>query len=199
MSKTVDFIFDFGSPNAYLAYPVVSEICQRSGAQLNVVPVLLGGIFKLTGNRPPMMAFGDIKGKLDYERLEMKRFIKKHGLIRFKMNSHFPVNTLLMMRAAIVAQNDNKLDEYIHAGLAAMWEDDQKMDDPEVFVQVMNEAGLDGRDLLDKTSDPAVKATLMANTQGAVDRGAFGIPTFYVGDEMFFGKDRLIQVEQAVL
>ena len=146
-----------------------------------------------------MLAFGGVEGKLEYERIEMMRFIKKNRLAKFKMNSNFPVNTLILMRGAIVAQNDDNLEKYIEAGLSAMWENDKKMDDPDVFVSVMNEAGLDGRDLFAKTGKVNVKAKLMANTQAAVDRGTFGIPTFYVGDEMFFGKDRLDQVEEEIL
>ena len=199
MFKAVDFIFDFGSPNAYLAYPVVKEICARTGAQLNIIPVLLGGIFKLTDNKPPMLAYADVKGKLEYERTEMLRFIIKNGFIKFKMNSNFPVNTLILMRGSMVAQNDDNLEKYIATGLRAMWEDDKKMDDPQVFVSVMNEAGFDGQELLARTGEADVKAKLMANTQAAVERGTFGIPTFYVGDEMFFGKDRLDQVEEEIL
>ncbi|MEL7129128.1 MAG: 2-hydroxychromene-2-carboxylate isomerase [Pseudomonadota bacterium] len=199
MPAKIDFIFDFGSPNAYLSYKAVGEIAERTGATLNIIPCLLGGIFKSTGNQPPMMAFGNVKGKLAYQQLEMQRFIAKHGLHKFKFNPHFPVNTLLLMRGAIAVQMDGSLDDYIEAGLKAMWEDGQKMDDPEVFVAALNTAGLEGEAILARTQDPAVKAKLMANTAEAVERGTFGIPTFYVGDEMFFGKDRLDQIEEEVV
>jgi 2-hydroxychromene-2-carboxylate isomerase len=143
-----------------------------------------------------MIAFGEIPSKLAYERLEMERFIARHGLTRFRMNPHFPVNTLLAMRGMVAAQQRGEDDRYVSAVLAAMWEDGEKMDDPEVFVRVLDAAGLDGAAILAATQDETVKATLAANTEAAVARGVFGIPTFFVGDEMVFGKDRLEQVEQ---
>ena len=196
MSKTLDFIFDFGSPNAYYSMKALPGILERTGADLNLIPCLLGGIFKSTNNNPPMVAFGDVQGKLAYEQLESTRFEKKHGITDFTFNPHFPVNTLLLMRGAVAAEMDGCLEAYVEAGLKAMWEDGQKMDDPEVFQQAMTAAGLDGENLLARTADPEVKAKLIDNTAKAVERGAFGIPTFYVGDEMFFGKERLGQVEE---
>jgi 2-hydroxychromene-2-carboxylate isomerase len=194
--KTIEFIFDFGSPNAYLADAPLKAIAQRHGATVKRVPCLLGGIFKATGNRAPMIAFGTVKGKMEYERLEMERFIARHGLTRFRMNPHFPVNTLLAMRGMVAAQQRGEEDRYVAAVLAAMWEDGEKMDDPEVFVRVLDAAGLDGAAVLAATQDGAVKQQLAVNTQNAVERGVFGIPTFFVGSEMFFGKDRLGQVEE---
>ena len=195
MTKTIDFIFDFASPNAYLVYRALPAILDRTGATVNYKPCLLGGIFKATGNQAPMMAFSGVKGKLDYDRLEIMRFIKQHKIERFKMNPHFPVNTLLLMRGAIAAQSSGQLDAYIEAGSVAMWESGLKMDDPAMFVATMNEAGLDGQALLEATGAADVKETLIRNTSDAVARGCFGIPTFYVGDEMFFGKERLPQIE----
>ena len=194
----IDFIFDFGSPNAYFATKALSSVVERTGATVNFIPCLLGGIFKATNNKPPMVAFGGVKGKMAYEMLEIQRFIKTHGLSNFQMNPHFPVNTLIMMRAAIAAEEDGRLSEYIDTGLTHMWENGLKMDDPEVFVDAMTKSGFDGKALLERTQDPEIKAKLVANTEYAVTRGAFGIPTFYVGDEMFFGKDRLAQVEAEV-
>jgi len=196
MTKSIDFIFDFASPNAYLAHHVLTGIAERTGAKIDHLPCLLGGIFKATGNQAPMLAFAGVKGKLAYDMLEMRRFIARHGLSKFKMNSHFPVNTLMMMRGAIVAESAGRLAEYIEAGLRAMWEESRKMDDSEVFIEVMAGAGFDGATLLAQTQEQAIKAKLAANTDAAVARGAFGIPTFYVGDEMFFGKERLGQIEQ---
>ena len=195
MSKKLEFIFDFGSPNAYLAYHALPEVLASTGAELEIVPCLLGGIFKLTDNQPPMLAHGKVKGKLDYEKKEMHRFIVKHGLSKFKFNAHFPVNTLILMRGAI-AVADSDLQRYVEVGLKAMWEDSLKMDDPEVFVQCMNAAGFDGADLLTRTQEADVKAKLAENTANAVERGVFGIPSFFVGEELFFGKDRLAQVEE---
>ena len=193
--KTIEFVFDFGSPNAYLALPPLREIAARHGAKVKLIPCLLGGIFKATNNRAPMIAFGEVPSKLAYERLEMERFIKRHGLTRFRMNPHFPINTLLAMRGMVAAQRLGVEDAYVTAVLAGMWEDGEKMDDPEVFVRVLDAAGLDGRAILERTQDDTIKAELVANTQAAVERGAFGIPTFFVDGEMFFGKDRLAQVE----
>ena len=198
MSKTLEFIFDFASPNAYLSYKILPPILERTGASVEIVPCLLGGIFKATGNQAPMVAFGGVKGKLEYEQLEMQRFIQQHGLDAFQFNPHFPVNTLTLARGAVAAAVSGDLDRYLEVGLAAMWEAGLKMDDADVFVKAMNDGGLDGEALLAKTQDPDVKAQLIANTERAVERGAFGIPTFFVGDEMYFGKDRLDQVEVAL-
>lgn len=196
MTRTLDFIFDFGSPNAYFAYKVLPPMLERTGAELNIVPCLLGGIFKATGNQPPLVAMGNVQAKIDYTKLEMKRFIVRHGLTAFTFNPHFPVNTLILMRGALVAERDGQLAAYVDAGLKHMWEGGLKMDDPEVFVEAMTAAGFDGKALLEQTQDPAIKAKLADNTQAAVDRGVFGIPTFFVGDEIFFGKDRLVEVEE---
>jgi len=193
--KPIEFIFDFGSPNAYLAWKALPKVLP--GAEVRVTPALLGGIFKLTGNQAPMLAFAGVPKKLAYEGLEMQRFIARYGLTAFRMNPHFPVNTLLLMRGLVAAQGTGVGDGYVEAGLKAMWEDGEKMDDPEVFVRVMTAAGLDGAQLFERTQAPDVKAALMASTERAAERGVFGIPTFFVGEEMFFGKDRLGQVAEA--
>jgi 2-hydroxychromene-2-carboxylate isomerase len=195
MTKTVDFIFDFGSPNAYLAWKALPAIAERQGARVDLIPCLLGGIFKATGNQAPAIAFGGIKGKMAYELLELRRFVAAHDLAAFRMNPHFPVNTLLLMRGMIAAQGLGAAEVYLEAMLKGMWEDGLKLDDPEVFVATADAAGLDGAALLAATADPEVKARLAANTDAAVARGAFGVPTFFVGEEMFFGKERLGQVE----
>ena len=193
----IDFIFDFGSPNGYLAWQVLPGIAQRTGATVNLIPCLLGGIFKAANNRSPMEAFGEVKGKLAYEQLETQRFVKRHGLSAFRMNPHFPVNTLMIMRGLIAARRSGMGDRYLETVLSAMWEQGLKMDDPEVVKATLDAAGLDGAAILAATQDPEVKAELAANTEAAVARGVFGIPTFFVGGEMFFGKDRLGQVEEA--
>lgn len=198
MAATLEFLFDFGSPNAYLSWKALAPILSRTGARLEVRPVLLGGLFKLTNNRSPMEAFGEVKGKLAYENLETRRFVAHHGLSAFKMNPHFPVNTLLIMRGLIAARRAGVEGPYLEAVLTAMWEDGRKMDDPAVVAEVLTAAGLDAKGLLEATQDPEVKAELMAGTEAAAARGAFGIPTFFVGEEMFFGKDRLGQVEAAL-
>lgn len=192
---TIDVIFDFGSPNAYLSWKVLPGVAERAGARLNVIPCLLGGIFRATNNRSPMEAFGEVKGKLAYEALETRRFVERHGLSAYRQNPHFPVNTLLIMRGLIAARRLGVGERYLEAGLAAMWEDGEKMDDPQVVARTLADRGLDAEAILAATQTPEVKAELIANTDAAVARGVFGVPTFFVGDEMFFGKDRLDQVE----
>ena len=197
--KTVDFLFDFGSPNAYLSHRVVPDIEKRTGARFVYVPVLLGGIFKLTNNQPPMVAFGNIKNKMPYEMLETRRFVARHKIDAFTFNPHFPVNTLLLMRAAVAAAADGELAPYDEAVFQHMWERGTKMDDPAVCRAALLESGLDADRLLSRAQDQDVKDTLMRNTQEAVDRGAFGIPTFFVGSEIYFGKDRLRDVEDEIM
>jgi 2-hydroxychromene-2-carboxylate isomerase len=199
MSHVIDFIFDFASPNAYLARRALPSIAQRTGASIRIVPCLLGGIFKLTGNQSPMAAFAQVKGKLEYENLETQRFIAKHQLHSFKWNPHFPINSLLIMRGLIAAERSGVAEPYLEAISVAMWEQGEKTDDPAVVQRVLDAAGLDASALLAGTQDPEVKAQLVANTEAAVRRGAFGVPTFFVGDEMFFGKDRLMQLEELLV
>ena len=195
----LDFIFDFASPNAYYSYKVLPNILARTGAEMEIHPVLLGGLFKITGNQPPMTAFGGVKGKLEYEMLESKRFMEKHNLTDFRFNEHFPVNTISIVRGLLAAQQLNCEKHYIDAVLSGIWEKSLKMDDPQVIARVWREGGLDATDILSLIQTDAIKEKLKVNTQMAVDRGAFGIPTFFVGDDMFFGKDRLEQVEKALM
>jgi 2-hydroxychromene-2-carboxylate isomerase len=196
MSHTVEFLFDFASPNVYLAQRVLPGIVQRAGAKLQIVPCLLGGIFKLASNQSPMASFAQVKGKLEYETLETQRFIEKHGLNEFKMNPYFPLNSLQLMRGLVAAQQSDVADKYIDVISTAMWERGEKLDDAAVIERVLRAGGLDGAALLAKTQTPEVKAQLLANTEAAVRRGAFGLPTFFVGQEMFFGKERLGQIEE---
>ena len=197
--QIVEFLFDFGSPNAYLSHKAIPAIEQRTGARFQYRPVLLGGLFKLTGNQSPMQAFGHIKNKPQYEALEMRRFIARHGLTAFQMNPHFPVNTLQIMRAAVAAQELGLLEAYVDQVMADMWERGRKMDDPAVIKAALEESGLPADALISLSQSDGVKARLMADTQAACDRGAFGIPTFFVGSEIFFGKDRLRDVEDELV
>lgn len=200
MAKPViEFIFDFGSPNAYLVQKVLPIVAKWHGVEIKLVPCLLGGIFKATGNQAPLFAFAGIKGKLEYDRLEMQRFADKHELKAFRMNPHFPINTLLLMRGMVAAQHLGIAAKYVDIVLAGMWEDGEKMDDPEVFLASLNRGGLNGQSILDLAISPEVKAELVAKTEAAVARGAFGIPTFFVGDEMFFGKERISQIEELLI
>lgn|SRR5579871_4597720 len=195
----VEFHFDFGSPNAYLSHIVLPEIERRTGASFEYVPILLGGVFKATNNRSPIEAFKDIKNKLSYERLETKRFIAKHGISRFKMNPFFPVNTLALMRGAIAAQEEDLLKPYVDAVFSAMWAEPQKMDDPEVIRTALDAAGLPGAKLVARTQEQTVKDKLAKSTEASVLRGTFGSPTFFVGEEIFFGKDKLRDVEEEIV
>ena len=194
----VEFHFDFGSPNAYLSHVVIPAIERRTGVTFEYVPVLLGGVFKLTNNRSPAEAFGAVKNKPDYERLELQRFIQRHGITQYQRNPNFPVNTLALMRGAIAAQRLGVFPRYVDEIYRHMWSVPKKMDDPSVFRAAMEESRLPAEDILRLTQDAAVKDQLMQNTQRSVDRGAFGSPTFFVGDAIYFGKDRLRDVEEAI-
>ncbi len=193
-----EFLFDFGSPNAYLSGRVIPEIEARTGVSFDYVPVLLGGIFKATGNKSPMEAYGHISAKFAYDQLETQRFITRHGLADFAFNPHFPVNTVMLMRGAVYAQREGFLPAYFDVAAAAMWEKGLKMDDPDVFMAALTDGGLDGQAILAATQDQAIKDALKSATEDAVARGVFGIPTFFVGDEMFFGKDKLRDVEDEI-
>jgi len=195
----VEFHFDFGSPNAYLAHKLILGIEQRTGAAFVYVPILLGGVFKLTNNVAPLVQFKDVRNKLEYQRLEMQRFIDKHGLRQFRWNPHFPVNTVQIMRGAIVAQRDGNLMAYVDAVFHHMWEAPKKMDDPAVIRAALEESGLDAAHILARIQDADVKEALLKNTEASVARGTFGAPTFFVGDEMYFGKDRLRDLEEAIV
>jgi 2-hydroxychromene-2-carboxylate isomerase len=199
MMVTVEFHFDFGSPNAYLSHRVIPEIERRTGAVFRYVPVLLGGVFKATNNRSPGEAFAGIRNKLDYDRLETERFLRKHGITTFRRNPFFPVNTLRIMRGAVAAEMDGGLANYVEAVFHHMWEAPKNMQEPEVIRAALDESGLDGAALLTRIEDPAVKQQLIANTEASVARGTFGSPTFFIGDEIWFGKDRLRDVEDAIV
>ena len=195
----VQFLFDVGSPNAYLCHKLLPAIEARTGARFEYMPILLGGLFKLANNRSPIEAFAAIPNKLAYERLEMQRFIARHGLDKFRFNPFFPVNTLKIMRLAVAAQALGNAPACIDAIYAAMWEQGRNMDDAEEIAAVLRDAGLDSAALAAKAQEPEVKAQLAANTQSAFERGAFGSPTFFVGDALYFGKDRLREVEEAIV
>lgn len=192
------FIFDFGSPNAYFCHKVLPEIASRTGVAFEYVPVLLGGLFKLTNNRSPAEAFADIANKTAYDALEIRRFVTRHALFDFKPNKHFPVNTLLIMRGAVGAQKLGCFDRYVETVFACMWERSLDMADREVVKSSLDSAGLDADAIMELTRDDDVKALLMSNTQSAYARGAFGSPTFFVKDEIYFGKDRLREVEDEI-
>jgi 2-hydroxychromene-2-carboxylate isomerase len=195
----VAFHFDFGSPNAYLAHLVIPEIERSTGAKFEYVPVLLGGVFKLTSNRSPAEAFAGIKNKLDYERLETARFIRRHRIEDFRPNPFFPVNTLTLMRGAIAAQRLGVFERYVAEMYRHMWSEPKKLNDPLVLHAALVESGFDAERFGQLVQDADIKAQLLDNTTRSVERGTFGSPTFFVEDEIFFGKDRLRDVEEMIL
>lgn len=197
MAKHVEFLFDFGGPNSYLAHKILPEMCARTGSEVVYVPILLGGLFKLTNNQAPLFRYADTPAKRDYEMLEFDRFVKTHRL-PFIMNPHFPINSLHLMRGAVAAQHLGCFMPYVDIIMTAMWENNANTGDAKVVKQVLDKVGLDGAALLAKADDPDIKAELIANTENAAARGAFGVPTFFVGEEMFWGKERLGQVADAL-
>jgi len=199
MTPAPEFHFDFGSPNAYLAHRAIPGIEARTGVKFAYVPILLGGVFKLTNNKSPMVQFADIRNKLEYEGIETARFIRKHGLAKFRMNPHFPVNTLAIMRGAAAAEMEGSPMPYIETIFRGMWEEGKKLDDPAEIAAWLDESGLDGAGMLVLIREQAVKDRLLANTEASVARGTFGAPTFFVHDEIFFGKDRLRDLEEEIV
>lgn len=197
MSKTVEFLFDFGGPNSYLAHKVLPDLCARTGADAVYTPILLGGLFKLTNNQAPLIRYAETPAKRNYEMLEFDRFVKAHN-IPFRMNPHFPISSLHLMRGAVAAQHLGCFMPYVEAIMTAMWEKEINVGDPDAVRSVLDGAGLDSAALLAKADDPDVKAELVANTDKAAERGAFGVPTFFVGTDMFWGKERMGQVEDAL-
>jgi len=194
MTREIEFLYDFGSPNAYMVHRAIEDM---GDVTFRYVPVLLGGIFKAIGNQSPMQAYGHIAAKRDYDMLEMRRFMARHDINNFAMNPNFPVNTLLMMRGAIAAEALGCAEDYIEAMMAGMWEDELTLADPEVWAGRLGKAGLPVDALIAGAADPGNKAKLVANTEHAVARGVFGIPSFFVAGELYFGKDRLRDVLEA--
>lgn len=201
MANRVELIFDIVSPNAYLVWWPLREVVNRTGAELDITPVFLAGMHKLTGNAPPFMRDADVKGKNAYAMVEMQRFIAKHNLTKYKMAKGFPFNSILLQRLCFAADQDGRGVQFVETMLKAVWEDGIEATDPEAVMGVLAEAGFDTDDLGARVQTDEVKQGLAANTQAAVDRGAFGIPTMFTGpkdgtQEMFFGKERLAQIEE---
>ena len=194
----VEFLFDFGSPNAYLSHLVIPAIEKRQGVKFDYVPVLLGGVFKLTNNRSPAESNAGIRNKPEYQSLETERFVRQHAITRYKMNPHFPVNTLAIMRGAVAARKLGIFERYVDEVYRHMWAEPKKLDDPAVLRAALLESNLPADRLFELVQTQEVKDELMAETKRAVERGTFGSPTFFVDDEIYFGKDRLRDVEEAI-
>lgn len=195
----VEFHFDFGSPNAYLAELVLPEIEQRTAVKFDYVPVLLGGVYKATGNMSPFDSLRGIKNKPEYNALETQRFLRRHNITKFNSNPFFPVNTLTLMRGAVAAQFEGMFEVYCRAAYHHMWVEPKKMDDPQVFRDAFLSSGIEIDRLVARAQQDDVKKKLIGNTSGAVARGSFGSPTFFVGNEIFFGKDSLRDVEDEIV
>jgi 2-hydroxychromene-2-carboxylate isomerase len=193
-----EFMFDFGSPNAFLSHGAIPAIEQRTGAKFEYVPILLGGIFKATNNKSPAETLAGVKNKREFHALETERFVKRFAVKPYVWNPFFPVNTLNLMRAAVAAQLEGVFEKYVEAAFHHMWVEPKKMDDPEVAAKALTASGLDAARLLARSQEPEVKAKLIDNTQAAVERGAFGSPTFFVGKEIFFGKEQLREIEELI-
>ena len=195
MSKSVEFYFDFGSPTSYLAYTQLPGICAESGAELVYRPVLLGGVFQATGNASPIA----VPAKGRYTLIDMTRFARRYG-VPMKMNPHFPINTLTLMRAAtgIQLRQPERFEALLACVFKGMWVDALNLGDPAVLGPLLAEAGFDPQAMLALTAEQEVKDALKANTEAAIKRGMFGAPTFFVGNEMFFGQDRLDFVREAL-
>lgn len=193
MAKTLEFCFDYGSPTTYLAHAQLTALAERTGAEIIRRPVLLGGIFKATGNQTPMA----IEAKHKYMLADMTR-IAAHIGAPFAMNPFFIINTLPLMRGAVAAIEDGDFDAYDAAMWAAMWVDEKDMGDAGVIGEVLAAAGLDPARMIERIGEAAVKQALIENTEAAVARGAFGAPSLFVGDQMFFGCDRMDYVERAL-
>lgn len=198
MKQRLEFHFDFGSPNAYLAHRVLPTIEERTGLSFEYVPVLLGGVFKATGNVSPAISMQGIKNKGEYQQLEMRRFIARNKIDAFAQNPHFPVNTLLIMRGAIAAKRMGCFPRYVDEVYRHMWSEPKKMDDPQVIRGALASSDLPAEELIAATQDPKIKAKLMANTEASVARGNFGSPSFFLGEEIYFGKDSLRELEDAI-
>ena len=195
MAKTVDFYFDFGSPAAYLAWTQLPKLCADTGATLVWQPLLLGGVFQSTGNRAPISV--PLKGS--YLFVDMARFAKRYG-VPLVMNPHFPINTLHLMRAAVGLQRraDARFEAYCAAMFRAIWVDAINLGDPAVLAATLTGAGFEPAALLALSAEPEVKEALKARTDAAVQRGIFGAPTMFVGEQMFWGQDRLDFVRDAL-
>lgn len=194
MARTVEFLFDVGSPASYLAYKRLPAVLARTGAAANYVPFLLGGVFKATGNASP----GTIPAKGRWMGADLARWAKKYG-VAFRSNPFFPINTMHLMRGATGLIDDPRYGAYLDAVFEAMWREPKNLGEPAELIPVLGRAGVSPDEFRALTQDEAVKARLKATTEDAVARGAFGAPTFFVGGELFFGQDRLDFVEDALM
>lgn len=189
------FFFDFGSPNSYLSHLVIPDIGKRNNVTFEYIPILLGGIFKLTGNTSPIESLKGIKNKPQYNEIETQRFLKKYSITEYNVNPYFPVNTLTLMRGAVFAQTTAYYKRYVNCIFKNMWARPKKLDDLTKLKECLYEEGLPVDEIIAGTQCQSVKDELIFNTTNAVEKGVFGSPTFFVDNEIFFGKDKLDDVE----
>lgn len=194
----IEFLYDFASPNAYLVHRVIPLLSAKHGVRFHYSPVLLGGTFKLTNNIRPQLAYAAVKGKWEYEMLEFERFRDRYA-IPFRFNPNFPLNSVLLMRAALAAEDEGVTAAYTEAVFHAVWQEGLKMDEPAIIAAALAAAGLPAERLLARAQQQEIKDALRVRTEAAVARGVFGLPSFFVGLEMFYGKERLEQVVEAAL
>jgi 2-hydroxychromene-2-carboxylate isomerase len=194
----VDFIFDVASPNMYFCHKLIPDFKTRTGVEFEYIPCLLGGIMKLSGNQPPFVAFAEIPNKNKYQFIEIERFIKQHQLTKFKFNSNFPMNTVQIQRGALAAQELGIFNEYLEIILEAMWEKNLNLADIDVLQSTLSKNNIDTESIMEIITSQNCKDKLIANTSDAVNRGAFGVPTFFFQDQIFFGKDHLHQLEEYI-
>ena len=199
MAVIAEFHYDFGSPNSYFCHRVIPQIESRTGIKFQYVPILLGGVFKATNNKSPMEQFAEVKNKKEYFARETERFIQKHAINKYLRNPHFPVNTLHIMRGACYAAGKDFEADYIEIVYQSMWEKGLKMDDPIIIQEVLKEHGLPAEEIISASQSSEIKQLLIDSTSSSVQKGNFGSPTFFVGEEMFFGKDRIEEVEQEIV
>ncbi|MCL9801608.1 2-hydroxychromene-2-carboxylate isomerase [Pseudomonas sp. AKS31] len=195
MTKSVEFYFDLGSPATYLAYTQLPKICAETNSELIYIPMLLGGVFKATGNASPAMI--PAKGRYMFEDLD--RYAKRYG-VPLRFNPHFPINTLMLMRAVtgIQLRQPERFQAFIDCLFTALWVEGRSLDEPETVAAVLSDHGFDPLEVLALSNDESVKAVLKDNTETAVKRGVFGAPSMFIGKQLFFGQDRLDFVEEAL-
>jgi 2-hydroxychromene-2-carboxylate isomerase len=194
MAKTIDFYFDFGSPTAYLAHKRLQQLSEQYGCTLNYEPILLGGLFKASGNTSPVTV--PAKGKYMMAE-DLPRFARLYQ-VPLVINPHFPINTLNLMRGAVAMQGQNYFETYVDAVYDAIWVNKENMGELEVIGRVLADAGLDAEQIIASTQDPEVKTQLISNTESAVALGCFGAPTMFMDGQMFFGQDRIQFIEMAL-
>ena len=193
-----EFYYDFGSPNSFLAHCVIDKIEKKTGYKALYKPVLLGGIFRLTNNQPPLIAFKNVKNKILYIKKEINRFVKNHK-IKYRMNDNFPLRTVEMMRASVFLENSSHYKEFINTIFFHIWTEPKKMDDYETFKKIIRKSKLPEKEIIDAIKTDNIKNKLKEYTDRAVEKGIFGLPSFVIDKELFFGKNSIYDLEKYLI